>query len=241
MKIIALGHYSRTGKDTVANELCRLLNFEGMVAKKIPFAWKLKQITHQLYGWAGMQGPDYYDTDEGALARNEPLSLMASEKYPKGPTPVQIWIDFGTPAVRENVYQASWINYLLKTDHDCDVLVIPDARFLNEVTAIKETGGTLIKVVRPGYRPRIDSPADMNLFTWRGWDGIIGTSGSMDELIYEADRIARYVYDGDPIPFNQMKINKGYRMEEESGVPQSAIDKYSVQENEVLKLINRRY
>ncbi len=50
MKIIGLGHYSRTGKDTIANytvDIIRELDPTLRVAK-IPFATKLKQIAHEL-------------------------------------------------------------------------------------------------------------------------------------------------------------------------------------------------
>lgn len=227
MKIIGLGHYSRTGKDTVANALVQKLNDHGKLrAKKISFAWKLKDICHQLYGWAGVREPEYYETPEGEMDRSFELVKLASEKYPDGPTVVDIWVDFGTPAVRDNVFQGSWIEYVLQTNHNCDVLVIPDVRFYNEILAIREAGGTLIKVVRPGYQPR-NSVADLNLWNFKGWDGIIGTSGSMDELDQVAQRMFGQLIRGQKLWFSGAKTSEGYRMERESRVPQAWIDKHS--------------
>src|ERR1035437_2708896 len=100
MRIIGLGHYSRTGKDSFANYF--LLHTPGAI--KIPFAWKLKSITHDLYSWAGLREPEYYETPEGALARDIVLPDL-------GLTPVQVWVKFGTPAVREQVYDKTWIDY----------------------------------------------------------------------------------------------------------------------------------
>ena len=218
MHIIGLGHYSRTGKDTFANALVQYINeSDELTAKKISFAWKLKDICHQLYGWAGVREPEYYETPEGEIDRSFKLVKLANEKYPDGPTVVDLWIDFGTPAVREQVFQESWIQYVLQTNHKCDVLVIPDMRFCNEAFAIKHTGGTLIKVVRPGFKPR-HSPADMNLWGFTGWHGIIGTSGEMSELRFEARRVANDLINGIPLTFSAEKTNKGYQMESESGV-----------------------
>lgn len=241
MKIIGLGHYSRTGKDTVANALVSELTHSNLRVKKISFAWKLKQIAHELYGWAGVKEPAHYETPEGEIDRTVKLTGMASEKYPEGPTVVDIWIDLGTPAIRENVYENTWIDYVLRTDHECDVLIIPDTRFFNEVVAIKELGGTLIKVVRPGFRPR-NSPADMNLFKWRGWDGVIGTTGNMMELKYEASRIAKLLKRGEPLTFSELKTSKGYQLEAELAIPQAWVDEHSVQqqnrEDDILHRIN---
>ena len=170
MQIIGLGHYSRCGKDTFANYFLDYMPG----ALKIPFAWKLKQITHELYAWAGLREPEYYETPEGALARDIVLPAL-------GLTPVQVWVKFGTPAVREQVYDRTWIDYVLKTKHNAEVLVIPDVRFPNECEAIKSVGGTLIKIVRPGYGPR-NTVADRALIGFNGWDYIIGAEGTMESL-----------------------------------------------------------
>ena len=189
MKIIGLGHYSRTGKDSLAGYLVENFARNGLKAKKMSFAWKLKEICHDLYGWAGVRTPEHYDTPEGGKDRTVRLPLLATDKYPDGPTVVELWIDFGTPAVREQVYDMTWVNYVLKTDHDCDLLIVPDVRFFNEVKAIKDEGGLLIKVVRPGYSPR-ESVADLNLLHYRGWDAWVGGSGALRELKEFADELS---------------------------------------------------
>lgn len=182
MKIIGLGHYSRTGKDSFANYLLEELASTQLRAGKKSFAWKLKQICFELYAWAGMREPEFYETPEGAPYRDIVLEAI-------GKTPVQIWVDAGTPAMREQVYDRTWIDYLLQTDHGVDVLVIPDVRFPNEVEAIRALGGTLIKVVRPGYGPR-KTVADRALLGYTGWDYVIGSSGEMSELKHWSELFA---------------------------------------------------
>jgi len=174
MKIIGLGHYSRTGKDSLANYLIQDLRSSGLVAKKIPFAWKLKQICHDLYAWDGLREPEFYDTPDGEKFRDIKLPTI-------GKTPVEIWVAMGTPAVRNNVYMDTWINFVLKSDHQADVIVIPDVRFPNEIQAVRDAGGWLAKIVRPGYGPR-DTVADRALVGYDGWDAVIGGSGKMSEL-----------------------------------------------------------
>lgn len=193
MKVIGLGHYSRTGKDSFANYLIEALHERDpqlRVGKK-PFAEKLKDICHQLYKWDGLREMEFYDTPEGAPLRDVPLPVI-------GKTPVQIWVDMGTPAVREKVYINTWIDYVLKTDHGLDVLIIPDVRFYNEIEAVRSAGGTLIKIVRPGYGPRKTHP-DRAVFGYTGWDNVIGEEGSMKSLQVWADRYAAWILGGLPI------------------------------------------
>lgn len=193
MKIVGLGHYSRTGKDTLANALVNYLQMQGRTAKKIPFADKLKDICQQLYGWDGLKDREYYDTPEGEKFRDVPLPTI-------GKTPVEIWVAMGTPAVREKVYMNTWIDYVLKTDHGVDVVVIPDVRFPNEIEAVRSHGGWLVKVVRPGYRPR-DTVADQALMGYTGWDIVAGSSGAMMELNEWAAEIANAIVEGRPCPY----------------------------------------
>jgi hypothetical protein len=182
MIIVGLGHYSRTGKDTFANALVDWIGRHSKLkAGKIPFAWKLKDICHQLYAWDGLREAAFYDTPEGEKFRDIKLPTI-------GKTPVEIWVAMGTPAVREQVYMNTWIDYLLKSDHGLDVLVVPDVRFPNEVAAIRELGGTCHKIVRPGYGPR-DTVADKALLGFTGWDYIWGAHGDIDRLRVEAYRI----------------------------------------------------
>src|SRR5690606_32569637 len=78
MNFVALGHYSRTGKDTFANYLGQHLKrlCPSFSYAKVPLAWKLKQIAHDLYAWDGMREPEFYDTVEGQPFRDVPLPTI---------------------------------------------------------------------------------------------------------------------------------------------------------------------
>lgn len=179
MKILGLGHYSRTGKDTLANMVIEWNkdSESPLVIKRISLAWKLKQICFELYGWAGLREPEYYDTKEGEADRDVTIRAL-------GKTPVEIWVAFGTPAIREQVYDRTWIDYILQTDHQCDLLIVPDVRFPNEVEAFREEGAYLVKTVREGYGPR-KTVADQALVGWNGWDMVAGPT--MDRLQAQAE------------------------------------------------------
>lgn len=188
MIIIGLGHYSRTGKDTFANALVDILhemNPKLQVGKR-SFASKLKEITHELYSWAGLGNEDYYNDPAHEQEREVVLPAM-------GMTPVEVWVKFGTPAVREQVYAQTWVDYLLKSNHGLDVLIIPDVRFPNEVEAIHKEGGHLIKIIRDGYGPKMNI-ADLTLINYNGWNNIIGDRppGCVDGMMNLRKWAARY-------------------------------------------------
>jgi hypothetical protein len=195
MKIIGVGHYSRTGKDSLANAILASLKETAphlRVAKR-PFAWKLKEIAHDLYAWAGLREPAYYDTPQGEIFRDIVLPAI-------GKTPVEIWCGVGN-GLREQVHVGTWIDYLLKSDLGLDVVVVPDVRFPNEVEAVEtEEDSILAKVVRPGYGPK-NTKADRALLGYNGWNFIIGGSGRMDELHSWGARLAAYVAGTGSLPF----------------------------------------
>jgi len=192
--IIGLGHYSRTGKDTFANALLQSLyrfNPELRVARK-SFATKLKEITHELYGWAGLGNEAYYNDPAHEHERDVVLPVL-------GKTPVEVWVDFGTKAVRNQVYSGTWVDYLLKTDFDLDVMVISDVRFPNEMEAIHQVGGHLIKIVRNGYGPKM-TVADLALIHCTSWDNVIGDRpegvDGIENLKQWADQYAQHIVQG---------------------------------------------
>ena len=196
--IIGLGAYRRVGKDTFGNfliEACRERDPNFAIGKR-SFAYKLKQVCHDLYSWAGLREPEFYETREGEQYREVVLRQI-------GKSPRQIWIDMGTKTVREHVYEPTWLDYLLKGQHDLDVLVIPDVRFPNEAEAIREAGGVLVKIVRPGFGPGPDV-ADRALLDYEGWDYVIGgdagSSESLSRLRVWADRFACWLVGGGPRP-----------------------------------------
>ena len=193
---IGLGHYKRTGKDTFANYLVDELasiNPRLKVLKR-SFAWKLKQVCHELYGWAGLREPEFYDTREGEVLREVVLPAL-------GKSPRQIWVDFGTKAVRDQVYSHTWRDFLFKDEstYAYDVAIVPDVRFPNETNEFEVRNGILIKVVRPGYGPGPNRP-DRELLGFQRWSNIVGDAGSVESLRDWAHQYAVWIADNGPMP-----------------------------------------
>lgn len=160
MRVIGFGHRSRMGKDSAAKFLQTILAHKGLRTKRISFASKLKQVCHELYGWAGVKDAQWYEDHEAD--RSVVLPAL-------GMTVVDLWIKFGTTCCRELIHQDTWVNCCLMEDKNVDVLIITDVRFPNEARIIHNSGGKLVKVVRPSV-PLRDSPADVALDDYEGWD-----------------------------------------------------------------------
>jgi hypothetical protein len=182
--IIGIGHYSRVGKDTLANAIIDSLaeRAPSLFVEKRPLARKLKEICHELYFWAGVREPDFYETEQGAKMRYEELTAL-------GLSPVELWVEVGTNFFRK-LHEDTWVNAIL-SKISCDVTIIPDVRWPNEFAAIRERDGLLVKVVRPGVPP-LDTPADKALLGEDGWHLVVGGSGRISELKQWGDKIAKW-------------------------------------------------
>lgn len=150
---------------------------EGLSVKRIAFADKLKEIAYDLYSWAGMPTND--EIEKNPYLRDKIL-------VPIGKTVRQVWIDLGTPAIRQQVYDLTWVNYVLKKDHGVDVIVIPDLRFPNEVSAMRERCSMIIKINRLSVAQTNDI-ADCALDYWNGWDNVIFNDGTIEQLHKELE------------------------------------------------------
>ena len=179
--IIGLGHRSDNGKDTVANYMIdwiRAMRPE-LKVDNITWADKLKDICYQLYKHLGLQTREFYDTPEGRALRNVKLPKIDL-------TPVEIWVKMGTPAVREQVWDDTWISYLLSRQSEYDVIFVPDTRFPNEVEACDYT----IKVHNPRKPIREGVSVDCVLKDFDGWDITIINEHGLSELRGQANILA---------------------------------------------------
>jgi hypothetical protein len=178
-RILAFGHRSRTGKDTAANIALQYfrINHPELRISRLSFAWKVKEISFQLYGWAGLHEPSYYDLHEAA--REDVLVALG------GRTPVEIWIEVGM-AMR-GVYDDVWAQFVVHDD--CDVLIIPDLRFHNEVKLIRGYDSKIVKVIRDV--PKRDSVADNALEDFNDWDLVLDNNKSLRNLHEEVYEICK--------------------------------------------------
>lgn len=171
MKIIAFGHRKRVGKDLACSILFRHLRVNKINVQKAGFAQELKRVCHSLYGWAGLMEPEFYEQPSNESKREEILSGIYK-------TPRQIWIEVSQKL--KDVHNDTWLNLLFNKYSKCEILLISDLRFPNEVEAIRKRGGTLVKIINPRIEPTSDI-ADDALEGFSDWDYIINNDGSIEQ------------------------------------------------------------
>jgi hypothetical protein len=130
------------GKDTIADYL---VHFHGFRRKS--FASTLKDSVSSVFGWDRdlLEGR----TRESREWREQVDAWWADRLDMPALTPRWVLQYWGTEVVRRGFHDDTWIasleNKLRKTTDD---VVISDCRFPNEIAAIKQAGGIVIRVTR---------------------------------------------------------------------------------------------
>lgn len=183
--VVGFGHRKRVGKDLSSELLADLIFWSQpqLTVVRQGFAENLKRLCAESFGWAGLQHPEYYDSRPEA--REEQIPALG------GKTHRQVWIEVGNKL--RDVHPDVWVRTLLD-EVWCDVLLIPDVRYMNEVLAIREAGGILVKVERDCI-PHTSDVADDSLRTFTGWDRVVKNNGTIDELQEQLRGLSEVVCD----------------------------------------------
>ena len=140
--IIGICGFQGSGKDTIADYLCNIYGF-----KRDSFAATLKDAVAAVFGWDRelLEGR----TKESRAWREQVDPWWADRLNMPNLTPrlvLQLW---GTEVARKAFHDDTWIasleNKLARAHND---IVITDVRFPNEIRAVRDAGGIVIRVVR---------------------------------------------------------------------------------------------
>lgn len=170
--IIGLGHKREVGKDLAATILAQQLTMEygKLIIKKVSFAQPIYDIARDLYGWAGMETKEWYDSYKEQ--KEEKLSKLNR-------SPREILISIGM--IMRQMDKDVFLNRAIH--QKAHIVIIPDLRFPNEAEAIKQAGGVIVKINRPDA-PLITKPDDPDnqLNDWTDWDAEIFNGGGKREF-----------------------------------------------------------
>jgi hypothetical protein len=140
--IIGICGFIGSGKDTIADYLVNIHEF-----RRESFANTLKDAVAAVFGWDRvlLEGR----TKEARAWREQVDPWWAKRLNIPDLTPRWVLQYWGTEVLRNHFHDDIWIasveNKLRKTTDD---IVISDCRFPNEIKAIKNAGGIVIRVVR---------------------------------------------------------------------------------------------
>ena len=107
----------------------------------------------------------------------------------------------GTDGLRDGLHTNTWVNALM-ADYkcvpadrapggwDCNNWIITDTRFPNEAKAIKNAGGIVIRVDRPGVKAINDHPSEVGLDNW-DFDHKIMNGSDMTSLLFSVGGMLR--------------------------------------------------
>jgi len=140
--IIGICGFIGSGKDTVADYLVNLHHF-----RRESFANTLKDAVAQVFGWdrTMLEGR----TKMAREWREQVDSWWADRLGIPHLTPRYILQQWGTEVCRNGFHDDIWIASLEnKLRNSRDDVVISDCRFPNEIQAIKQSGGLVVRVVR---------------------------------------------------------------------------------------------
>lgn len=177
--IIGLNGYSGSGKDEFARLIQKLDPSYGN--KK--FAGKLKEVASLLLGVPVKMFED----------REHKETVLSHEWWISGedgdhPMSVREFLQIlGTEGLRQGLHKNVWVNALFadyrraaklvpsdntssyyKVEYigDYPNWVISDCRFKNEAQAIKDRGGYVVRIDRPGVKPVNNHPSETDLDDW---------------------------------------------------------------------------
>jgi hypothetical protein len=209
--IIGIAGAAGAGKDTVANYLRDEHAFT-----VVAFADKLKRIVMDLYDFSEEQmwgpsalrnAPDHrYPKDHGTfMCPRDPLKTIGTEGARAAYD--STWIDYVIRVIsqlRTGDYFYNRVGGLVEPDRAMGNIwcqpqgvVISDLRFKNEMKAIKDIGGALIRVKRPenpfdiGTAHR--SEAEQEAIPDSEFDFVILNDGSVVDLYFSVDEVMNVI------------------------------------------------
>jgi hypothetical protein len=185
MAIIGLSGYSHSGKDTVGTIIQYLqtipsnVSLEDVLDFPLTHQWWLEEASGwEIKKWAGKL------KTMANLFTGIPVEKFEDQDFKKtmlGSEWNMSVRDFlqrlGTDAIRDGLHTNAWVNALMadykKIDYNDDEQpefpnwIITDTRFPNEAQAIKDAGGLVIRVDRPGVKPINNHPSEIGLDDWK--------------------------------------------------------------------------
>lgn len=171
MKIVGFSGYARSGKDTAV----QVLRTEGW--ERIAFADKLREFLLRLdpavgtngrknirvsdviaqYGWDGYKETIHSAEIRGLLQR------------------------LGTECGRQLIDDNVWVNATFSNLNPDGRYAISDCRFLNEAEAVRERGGKVIRIERPGVGPANTHASETSLDGY-DFDAVVQNDDSHEVL-----------------------------------------------------------
>jgi len=202
-KLIGISGKIGAGKDTVGI-IIRQLGFtnNGGTWENMKFAGKLKIIASLLTGIPIEKFEDQefkktiLGSEWGRPTKQNPLNAIEPFKditFVEMMSVRDLLQKLGTEAMRNGLHENVWVNALFADYTEDKQWVITDVRFPNEFKAIKEKGGIVIRVNRPGHGNSMKELAEAHpsetALDGHDFDYVIENDGNLEKLISKVREI----------------------------------------------------
>lgn len=175
--IVALSGYAQSGKDTFANFLVKDHGFERMA-----FADPLREMLYALNPTVlHKTGPSVLDFEWTTV---QLIVDRFGWEYAKAHSDVRGLLQrLGTEAGRKVLGDTIWVDTLVSKLRVADSrrIVITDCRFLNEAEAVRDMGGLVVRIRRPG-RSAVNAHLSETALDPYRFDYTIENAGTLDLL-----------------------------------------------------------
>lgn len=189
LNLLTVSGKKRSGKNTVATIINKLIKDKGPYEEKA-FAGLLKKFASELTGvpldgWESekdkdtLLGPEWHGYNEYGIKIPMTRRLFLKK--------------LGSDACNNNLHPNTWVNGLFKdylpidgssifTGVQYPKWLITDVRFPQEVKAIKDREGIVIRIERPSLKNEDNHISETALDNYKDWNFVILNNGSLKEL-----------------------------------------------------------
>ncbi len=198
--IIGINGYAGSGKDTVGkliqiatcDNLPDGLDIEDLLNDYPINQWWLEEKSGwEIRKWAGklkLIASILSGIDEEKFEDQEFKKTNLGPEW--GMTVRDFLQKLGTDGLRDGLHVNTWVNALM-ADYDLGSnWIVTDTRFPNEAKAIKDAGGIVIRVDRPGVKAINAHPSETGLDNW-DFDHKIMNGSDMVSLLFTVGSILR--------------------------------------------------
>ena len=181
MQIVSFSGKKQFGKSTASQFLVDNYGFVNL-----GFADELKNHMLILNPYVDVDG---YELEDGAYRLDFLIEKygwdVAKEEFPEIRRLLQV---YGTEVVRNNFGENVWVDLLFRKAEKIEKLAISDTRFFNELRAIKERKGLLIKIKCDRVQ-NSDVHASEQDLPDSEFDHIIQNNGAIEDLHQQLEQI----------------------------------------------------
>ena len=208
--ILGFAGKAATGKTTAAKHMAPLLDKECAI---VPMAMVLRDEVEAflrsieadesvplVYGCQDDKVRVFYVNEQLALAHCPKWSCFVSDHQDiqdrPGQTDVTVrrilqW--WGTEYRRSqdpDYWTKAWGRKIEQLNLEHMHVLIDDVRFMNELRVIKEHGGLIVKIERPGFDGANNHASETSLDEYHDWDEVLLNDGSLEEFEEKVEQLA---------------------------------------------------